>query len=75
MQRLYEAECEQPAMSQTNNLAGLSENEILLFRNQLKVNFSNQHKFEKQRISSGYSKIGLLLLIIHKLFHPHICSI
>lgn len=40
MQRLYEAECEQSTLKQTNSLVGVTENEILLFRNQLKVNFN-----------------------------------
>jgi len=39
MQRLHEAECEQSTLNQTNNFAGVAENEILLFRNQLKVIF------------------------------------
>lgn len=39
MQRLQEAEREQSSLKQTNSLAGVTENEILLFRNQLKVIF------------------------------------
>jgi len=43
MQRLHEAECEQSTLNQTNNFAGVAENEILLFRNQLKVIFFFYH--------------------------------
>ena len=37
MQRLVEAEREQLALTQAESFSGITENEILLFRNQLKV--------------------------------------
>jgi hypothetical protein len=37
MQRLVEAEREQSVLNEAETFAGVTENEILLFRNQLKV--------------------------------------